>query len=143
MDRLRERLPDCPRCTGVSVGRHAELFVPDDRRRFFSPWLSVTADIDGDGSRVRGRFGPHPSLWTGYMLLFFALGCGVLLATTWGYAQWALSHPPQALWGAAVGVVLAALLYLVSFVGQRLGQDQMHDLHVGLETLLGDEAPKP
>ncbi len=31
MDRLRLRLPHSPRCTGMSVGRHAELFVPEEK----------------------------------------------------------------------------------------------------------------
>ena len=46
MEKLREKLPECPNCTGVSVGRHAELFVPEDQQRVWSPWLSVTAPED-------------------------------------------------------------------------------------------------
>lgn len=135
MEMLRARLPRCPDCAGVSAGRHAELFVPQAERRFFSPWLSVTAEADGDGARVRGRFGPHPSLWTGYMVGFFALGTTAVLAATWAYAQWALAHPPRALWCVAVSAVLAGALYVASLVGQRLGEHQMDALRDALAHL--------
>jgi len=74
MVRLRGRLSECPNCTGVSVGRHAELFVPQSERRVWSPWLSVTAEAARDGgSLVRGRFAPQPQVWTLYMFLAFGL----------------------------------------------------------------------
>ena len=72
MDRLRDRLPECPRCTGVSVGRHAELFVPENERRVWSPWLSVTTESAQDGgSLVRGRFSPHPQVQVVYAICGF------------------------------------------------------------------------
>ena len=65
MEKLRARLPECPNCTGVSVGRHAELFVPEEEQRVWSPWLSVTAEAsESSGAVVRGRFAPHPPIWT-------------------------------------------------------------------------------
>ena len=141
MERLRAKLPDCPRCTGVSVGRHAELFVPVDEQRVWSPWLSVTAEdaVDG-GARVRGRFAPHPHVWTLYMFLAFALGFSLLVGLTWGYAQWAMGEAPWALVSLPVGIALGAGLYLVSLTGQRLGHDQIEYLEDALVELV-ESAP--
>jgi hypothetical protein len=137
METLRVRLPGCPRCTGVSVGRHAELFVPESERRVWSPWLSVTAEpAEGGGSRVRGRFAPHPHVWTLYMFLAFALGFALLVGVTWGYAQWAMDQPPWALLSLPLGAVLGVALYLVSLTGQRLGHDQIERLEDALHELV-------
>jgi hypothetical protein len=136
MEKVRERLPKCPRCTGVSVGRHAELFVPDSERRPWSPWLSVTADAHGSGSLLRGRFAPHPNVWTFYLFLAFGLGFALLVGTTWGYAQWATGGTPWALATIPIATILGALLYLASQVGQRLGGEQMDHLRSALNELV-------
>ena len=136
MDRLRERLPDCPGCTGVSVGRHAELFVPETQRRVWSPWLSVTARDHEGSTSVQGRFAPHPIVWTLYLFLAFALGFGLLVGVTWGYAQWATETAPCALWSVPIVLVAAIGLYGISQVGQRLGASQMVELREALHELL-------
>ena len=140
MEKLRDKLPECPNCTGVSVGRHAELFVPESEQRVWSPWLSVTAESASDGgARVRGRFAPHPHVWTLYMFLSFALGFSLLVGVTWGYAQWAMDETPWALLCLPLGVVLGGGLYLVSLAGQRLGADQIEPLEDALVELIGSE----
>ncbi len=137
MEKLRERLPECPNCTGVSVGRHAELFVPEEEQRVWSPWLSVTAEeADEGGAVVRGRFAPHPHIWTFYMFLSFGLGFSLLVGVTWGYAQWAMDQTPWALLSLPLGVVLGGALYLVSLTGQKLGEDQIDHLEDALVELL-------
>lgn len=137
METLRARLHRCPRCTGFSVGRHAELFVPEEEQRVWSPWLSVTAD-DGSagGSRILGRFSPHPHVWTLYMFLAFGLGFALLVGVTWGYAQWAMGERPWALLSLPLGVVFAGALYAVSLAGQRLGHEQIERLEEALVELL-------
>ncbi len=136
MERVRERLPKCPHCTGVSVGRHAELFVPDAEQRPWSPWLSVTADERNSGSLLRGRFAPHPNVWTLYLFLAFGLGFALLVGTAWGYAQWATGLTPWALVTLPSVIVLGSLLYLASQVGQKLGSEQMEHLRSALDELV-------
>lgn len=137
MEILRSRLHHCPRCTGVSVGRHAELFVPEAEQRVWSPWLSVTAEPGAaGGSRLRGRFAPHPHVWTLYMFLAFALGFALLVGVTWGYAQWAMDTTPWALLSVPIGLVLGLALYLVSLAGQRLGHEQIERLEDALVELV-------
>jgi hypothetical protein len=140
MAALRSRLRACPRCTGVSVGRHAELFVPEAERRVWSPWLSVTAEENAvGGSVLRGRFSPHPHVWTLYMFLAFGLGFALLVGVTWGYAQWAMGETPWALVSLPLGAAGLAALYLASLVGQRLGADQMSRLEAALLELVGGD----
>ena len=135
MERLRERLPGCSRCTGVSVGRHAELFVPARERRLWSPWLSVTVEKVAGGAVLKGRFAPHPSIWTLYLFLAFSLAFAVLIGVSWGYAQWALGHTPWALASLPGAILLGGALFSVSIIGQRMGAEQMTQLRAALEEL--------
>jgi hypothetical protein len=139
MEKVRERLATCPDCTGVSVGRHAELFVADEVRRVWSPWLSITAERRSEGSMLRGRFAPHPGIWTLYLFLAFGLGFALLVGTAWGYAQWAIERTPWALLSLPVVLLLGSGLYFASIVGQRLGAEQMDQLRVTLEWLISDD----
>lgn len=136
MERLRERLPRCPRCTGMSVGRHAEMFVPEEERRVWSPWLSVTAHTTDRGSFVRGRFSPHPSIWTLYLFLAFGMAFVLLVGLAWGYAQWATETTPWALACVPLVLVAAAGLYAISLVGQRMSASQMIALRAALDELI-------
>ena len=138
MEMLRTRLPECPDCTGVSVGRHAELYVTDEERRVWSPWLSVTAEEHSDGSVLQGRFAPHPGVWTLYLFLAFGLGFSLLVGSSLGYAQWAIDRTPWALLSVPLVVLLGGGLYLASIVGQRLGAQQMVHLRAALEKLISD-----
>jgi hypothetical protein len=139
MEKLRDRLTTCLDCTGVSVGRHAELFVAEEERTVWSPWLSITVERLSDGALLRGRFGPHPSVWTLYLFLAFGLGFALLVGTTWGYAQWAIERTPWALLSIPLIVLLGCGLYLASIVGRRLGAEQMDQLRATLEDLISDE----
>jgi hypothetical protein len=62
---LRERLRgmDYEECTR-SKGRCAYFFVDEDERKVWSPHLSIQVEPKSEGSLLRGRFGPHPELWT-------------------------------------------------------------------------------
>ena len=139
MKKVRDKLSTCPDCTGVSVGRHAELFVADEVRRVWSPWLSITAERGSKGSVLRGRFAPHPGVWTLYLFLAFGLGFALLVGTTWGYAQWAIERTPWALLSVPLVLLLGSGLYLASIVGQRLGAEQMDQLRATLEGLISDD----
>ncbi len=136
MQRLRRRLPQCTGCVGISVGPHAELFVPENERRVWSPWLSVTVREGGRGAVVRGRFAPHPNIWTLYLFLAFGLGFALLVGLTWGYAQWAMETTPWALVSAPLGALAMGALYGISLIGQRLGASQMGQLRAALYELI-------
>ena len=137
-ERLRRGLAESSCCEGVSVGRHAEIFVPEAERRVWSPWLSITVEPwDDGGSRVRGRFGPHPNLWTLYMFCAFALVFAGFGSLVWGMAQWALGGQPWALSGILLSAFAGAVLYGSSVLGQRLGSEQMRAQHQLVLTMLG------
>ena len=56
-----------------------------------------------------------------------------------GYAQWFIGAPPWGLFVALGSVVFGLVVYATSFIGQRLGHDQM----IVLETFLRESAAVP
>jgi hypothetical protein len=127
LDRLRARLkaPDAP-CTGATYPNHALLKIHAAEQHFWSPQLSLDFEPLPDGTtRVRGLFGPHPSVWTLFMATYAVLAFAGLGALLYGYATWSLGQGAAALWGAPVALALGGLVYLLALVGQHLGYDQM------------------
>lgn len=143
MDLVRRRLPDCTGCTGLSVERRAELFVPEEERSTWSPWLSVRAVASGGGTELVGRFAPHPNVWTVYRICAGILAAVALVGGGLGWAQWSIGRPPWGLVALPVSAALGFALYLASLVGQRLSAHQMDQLRDCLEELLSDVERRP
>jgi len=145
MATLRERLQgteyaECSR----SRGRCADFFVGEDDRRLWSPYLSVQVEPVPDGSLLRGRFGPHPELWTLFVFAYGTLGFVAVMGFLLGFVQWQSGMAPWGFWGTAAGVPGLGLLLAVSATGQRLSAHQMQELKERVDTLVaGLEAVAP
>jgi len=145
MSTLRERLKateyeECSR----SKGRCADFFVKEDERRVWSPCLSVQVESLQEGSLLRGRFGPHPELWTLFMFLYAGVGFLALMGLMLGFVQWQSGMDAWGLWGAYVGFPGLGVLFAVSATGQRLSAHQMEELRGRVDTLvegLGSQPP--
>ena len=126
MEILRERLRDTDyeECTR-SKGRCAYFFVDEEERKLWSPHLSVQVEPTERGSLLRGRFGPHPELWTLYMFLYTAVGFLATMGLMLGFVQWQSGMEAWGMWGVWLGLPGLAVLYWVSATGQRLSAHQM------------------
>ena len=135
---LRERLKgaayaECSR----SKGRCADFFVDEAERRLWSPCLSVQVEPAEGGSLLRGRFGPHPELWTLFMFLYAGVGFLAVMGLMLGFVQWQSGMDAWGFWGAGVGFPGMGALYAVSVTGQRLSAHQMELLKERIDWLLG------
>lgn len=137
MDHLRERLKTVEHrdCTH-SKGRCAEFYIPEEERRLWSPYLSVQVEARREGSLLRGRFGPHPEVWTLYMFLSSVLAFFALIGLILGFVQWQSGMDAWGFWGAVLGLPGLLALYLISAAGQRLSAHQMDELKGRLDPLL-------
>ncbi|MEM9418644.1 MAG: hypothetical protein AAGA25_06240 [Planctomycetota bacterium] len=137
------------------AGRYMTLTVTPAVRHFWSPWLNLEFEPAEPGLAEKGdaakpartslhaRFSPAPSLWTGFMAVYFSLATAGFFAAMWALAQWTMGNRPLALW-----VVLACLLgcgglWWVSMIGQKLAREQMHLLQDALENALSPPADPP
>jgi hypothetical protein len=107
---------------------HAEFrFVPAEVH-FWSPQLKLVFDGRDDRTRIHGRVGPQPNVWTlflaGYAFCAIIVFAGFMI----GSSQWLIGQPATGLWFAAAGMVVALVEYLVGLSGRRLGADQTAQL---------------
>jgi len=140
MVRLRQRLAArSAGAAGVSAGDHAELFMPASQRRIWSPWLSVTIQPSASGALVRGRFSPHPSVWTLLMFVVFLSVFAGFVGLVWGIVQWSLDLEPWALIASAATLPPLLGVRAAGRVGQRRAAGQMRELEAVLLRLIAPE----
>lgn len=142
LDRLAKPKPSGPGDIHSRVaGKHLMLVIAPDRRHFWSPWLNIEVDPNGEGSTIHARFSPNPSVWTAFMLGYIALATLIFLAAMFGVAQWMMDRPPSSLLAIPVLCLVAMVMYWASMVGQKLAQAQMHELHdAAMNALAGGES---
>ncbi len=137
MEILRERLSKTDyRGCSRSKGRCAYFFVAEEERTVWSPHLSVQVESRNPGSLLRGRFGPHPELWTLFMFLYTAVGFFTTIGLMLGFVQWQSGMDAWGLWGVWLGLPGLAILYAVSAAGQRISAHQMEELRARIEDLV-------
>lgn len=119
------------------TGHHALFTVPKERRKFWSPYLSIEAQARDGGAALHCRFSPKPAVWTAFMLSYIALttaGCfGLMFAASF------VAIGGSAALSLILGLVflVAALgMYVASQVGQRLAAAQMDELRALLDRAL-------
>ena len=147
MDALRERVGGTveqmegsnPAVVGAFSRRHGVLKIPLDRRHFWSPELSLTiepVDEAPDRTRVRGRFAPHPHIWTGFVFTYGTLFLIGLAGLVYALAQLALGRDPVALLVPLASLALSAFVYGAAFIGQGLGSEEIYQLRGTLDDCL-------
>jgi len=105
MEVLRERLRggNYEECTR-SRGRCAYFFVDEEERKMWSPHLSVQVEPSSTGSVLKGRFGPHPEMWTLFLFLYTAVGFLAIIGLMLGFIQWQSGMSPWGFGGVLIGV---------------------------------------
>lgn len=144
MQRIRQGL-DTPelRHTTMSAGRHAEFHVDAPDRKVWSPRLTVQVEDAPVGSSLRGRFAPRADVWTGVMFVYFLVVFLILFGATLGYVQQVSDEAPWGYWAVPVGFLVILGIHGASYVGQRLGAEQMVELRGRLESVLAGQFESP
>ncbi|MBL4591243.1 MAG: hypothetical protein JKY96_04720 [Phycisphaerales bacterium] len=126
---------------GRIAGTHLMLVIPPTARHFWSPWLHIEVHEEDQHASVHGRFSPNPSIWTGYMLAYSAILVLLFFAGIFGVAQLMMNNTPWAFAIIPIFLIIAAAMYWSSLVGQRLANDQMHELHDAVQAKLKETSP--
>ncbi|MCA9664256.1 MAG: hypothetical protein KC503_01675 [Myxococcales bacterium] len=130
---------------GNVLDRFVDIHIRQADRHFWSPWLNVEVEpLEGEqtGCFVHGRFGPHPNVWTLFMMLYGVLSMLSFAALMWGLSQLMAGEYAWTLWGLPPLFLLATLLYFASQVGQRLAAPQTELIIERLTAALrGADAP--
>ncbi|MEM8557702.1 MAG: hypothetical protein AAGG50_07750 [Bacteroidota bacterium] len=127
-------------CVGRVVGRHVQLFMRDDLRHTWSPFLDAEVEQHPDGARIRGKFGPHPSVWTFFVLCYAVSALVAATGLILGGVQWSLGMDAWGLVLVPICALVAGGTYLLALTGQRIGAEQVDELEQFVEASATDAA---
>lgn len=115
------------------------LKILPEERHFWSPQLNITLEEQEGGTLVRGLYGPNPSIWAMFFLAYSALGIIILFAVMVVLSQWTLGMDTPLWWVVPLCLILLLILYFIAQTGQKIGAQQMFDLHHFYEDILGEK----
>ncbi len=117
---------------------HICIKINPSERHVWSPQLDLSFEQEGEIVIVRGLYGPNPTLWALFFFGYMIIGILSLFLGMWGLSVWIIGGDTSILW-AIPGLGLAAfLLYLFGQTGQKLGAQQLFDIHHFFESITKD-----
>ncbi len=126
-----------PPCRGLVHDQYVTLHPRSEDLHYWSPQLSLYMEEEEDGVTViHGRFGPQPGVWTMFIFFYSIIGAAALIVTVIGFANLSIDLSGAILWLLPVLIVMFLSLYLVAFLGQKKGHDQMVALQEVLERVI-------
>jgi hypothetical protein len=126
MQALEGKLADCERAIeGRISSPHCVLVFPEEKRRFWTPQLSITVDEKPEGARIQCIFSPQPQIWTAFVFTYLTLFMLGLSGLMYGIAELSLGRTPWAMLAPVATSILAGFVYGATFIGQGLGAQEM------------------
>lgn len=141
LHRLETGLADCKECLG-HVGRsEVSFYVAEPHRHVFSPYLSLEVRPSPQGSRLRGRFGPEPHLWTLFLAIYASFLAVVAAGSVYGSVQVALGLGYSGLLVSAAALLGLGVACGVDLIGRSRGARQMHHIRQFIGRTLPEAEP--
>ena len=135
--RLRDALASpTAACRGDVFRGHAVLYIPDAEQHIWSPFLSLDFGWHPEGARVRGLYGPKPTIWSLFLAAYAVCAFLAVFALAYGGAQWMLERTPWALAVLPLAALGGLAVYGFARYGQHRGRAQMDHLRHVLDTAL-------
>ena len=113
-------------CRGQVFRKQAVIEVSERERNFWSPYLNLEVEDEPGGSAIRGRFSPHPHVWTLFMAIYILLAILGLAGLVVGLSQYTLGHSPWAFLVVPAAIALFGFVYGATLIGQGLSAEQMY-----------------
>ena len=128
-------------CIIDAVPNHIVIKINRQEQHFWSPQLTLNFEDheDGEGSKIRGLYGPNGNVWTLFTGSYFACGILITFISIIGFSRRSLGMDAPILWALPVLFSVVILLYIGSQMGQKLGAEQMFDLHHTAQEVLGEK----
>lgn len=108
---------------------HIYIKIHPSEQHLWSPQLHLSFEQEEEMVNVRGLYGPNPTLWAFFFFGYIAIGIGTLFVGMWGLVRWSLGINSMILWVVPGLWLVGVLLYFASQGGQKMGAQQMYDIH--------------
>ena len=118
---------------------HLYIKIHPDHQHFWSPQLHLSLEQVDDNVVIRGLYGPNPTVWAIFFFGYVALGILSLFVGMWGFSRYSLGMDASILWCLPVFGAIALILYVSAQTGQKLGAQQLFDIHHLYEELMGSQ----
>ena len=125
--------------SAIYLPNQITLKIQPEERHFWSPQLNITLEEHEKSTLIRGLYGPNPSVWAMFFFAYASLGIIILFAGMVVLSQLSLGMETPLWWVVPLSASLALLVYLIAQTGQKLGAQQMFDLHHFYEEILGEK----
>lgn len=117
---------------------HICIKIHPNERHMWSPQLDISFEPEGDTVIVRGLYGPNPTLWALFFFGYVVIGIATMAIVLWGFSVKSIGLETNVFWGIPALAIAAVVLYMVSQTGQKLGAQQMFDIHHFYERVTKD-----
>ena len=124
------------KCIAQQIPGLIILKIPEPERHFWSPELSLTFEKKGEGTLIRGLYGPKPGIWSFFSFGYIGLAVFSFFAGIFGLAQLGLNQEAPILWTIPIFATIAISIYLIAQFGQKVGVEQTFQLHHFFEETL-------
>lgn len=141
LEKIRNALnqPDAP-IKGTIVDHHVILRIPVKDQHYWSPQLDLEIEEQADNvTRIKGLFGPSPSVWFMYVFFYSVLGFVSVVVMIMGFSQLNLGLSARILWILPITTILFIFAFLTAQAGQKLGHAEMKRLYDFLMTNIADQ----
>lgn len=108
---------------------HTYIRIDASHQHFWSPQLHLTFQQENKNVIIGGLYGPNPALWAVFFFGYVVIGLLSLFVGMWGFAQHSLGMDSTILWAIPGLGFIGLVLYLASQAGQKMGAQQMFDIH--------------
>ncbi|WP_298311277.1 GTP-binding protein [uncultured Aquimarina sp.] len=119
------------------IGHHVFIRIPKKDQHFWSPQLHLEIyDVD-ERPKLKGLFGPSPTVWTFFMFAHFIIATAFIGAGIWMYVNMSLGD--DYLYAIIVMVLLFIIwfvLYFAGRLGRESGKKEMQDLYRFMKSTL-------
>ena len=137
-DLIKKGLEDEERvCEYQFIPGSLRIRIPEGDRHFWSPELSLSIEEEDGKSVIIGRYGPSSGTWTMIIAGYAALGLLMFFIGIYGSARASLGLSSSILWLLPVLGVSILALYITAQFGQKLGAEQMYQLHFFFQSVIG------
>jgi hypothetical protein len=134
---IKRRLNQQNNIDGEVLSNFITIYPVQEDQHYWSPQLTLTMEATEKGSLIRGLYGPQPSVWTMFIFFYALIGFATLMVSMIGLSFLSLGKDASILWLVPVLILLFCSLYVVAYLGQKFGHQQMIYLHHFMEECVG------
>ncbi len=129
--KIRHQLKNTDRCFAIFLSNQIKLKINSKEEHYWSPQLHLTLEApeEGNGTIIRGLYGPNPRVWTVFVFVYALLSTVLLFVSIFAFSKISLGQKTPIVWAIPIICLLIFATYIASQIGQKIGAEQTYTLH--------------